>query len=296
MAYTVRGHNAPIAQVIKNYLNKRSGKVSISGEEIRRRYDGLDWKYQKKILYAFLESGRTDREWAYLKLLKNWDDCFVPRIEELWNMYHENKASWIINSFFPVDYLKEHFEELSHGPNYYHVCKRLIGTEGFVVDKSRLDEYYLIRMKRLLGEEISNEELKYLFYLAMYKFGMGIIGFASQHDVEVRESASGYHASMFIIYKWIIEKIIYSVEWQSYCDYERRREYEELIRWFERVSREFYAIVNEMDNIGFLESERKKWHELIPAQYTRVWDGFDLIDNSKFLYEYWLEHKNDVRD
>jgi len=65
--------NHPIATVIKNYVNKKSGKVSESREEIKWRFKALDWKYQKRILSAFLESGISDRDWAYGMVLDYWD-------------------------------------------------------------------------------------------------------------------------------------------------------------------------------------------------------------------------------
>ena len=61
--------NVPIATLIRNYINKKSGKVSDSRDEIKKRFDGLDWRDQKKILAAFLESCTSDRGWAYGKLI-----------------------------------------------------------------------------------------------------------------------------------------------------------------------------------------------------------------------------------
>ena len=81
MTYNTKKRNTPIATLIKNYINKNSGKVS---DEIQRRFDYLDWKDQKKIVLAFLESGKTDRQWAYSKALDYWDKSFAPKIKELW--------------------------------------------------------------------------------------------------------------------------------------------------------------------------------------------------------------------
>lgn len=53
-----RKRNTPVATLIKNYINKKSGKVPASRKEIQKRFDYLDWKDQKKIMQAFLESGR----------------------------------------------------------------------------------------------------------------------------------------------------------------------------------------------------------------------------------------------
>ena len=54
--YRIRKRNTPIATLFKNYADKKSGKVSESRREIQRRFDCLDWKDQKKIILAFLDS------------------------------------------------------------------------------------------------------------------------------------------------------------------------------------------------------------------------------------------------
>ena len=56
MRYKRKKRNAPIATLIKNYINKKSGKVTESREEIKWRFNWLDWKDQKRILSAFLDS------------------------------------------------------------------------------------------------------------------------------------------------------------------------------------------------------------------------------------------------
>jgi hypothetical protein len=86
MRHGKRKRNTPIATLIRNYINKKSGKVSESREEIQWRFNWLDWKDQKKILNAFLESGKSDREWAYGKVLDFWDDSFLPKVKELWEV------------------------------------------------------------------------------------------------------------------------------------------------------------------------------------------------------------------
>jgi len=55
MAYTIKKRNTPVATLIKNYLNKKSGKVSESREEIQKRFDYLDWKDQKSIIVNMAE-------------------------------------------------------------------------------------------------------------------------------------------------------------------------------------------------------------------------------------------------
>ena len=92
MIHSSKKRNTPIVTLIKNFVNKRSGRVTESREEIQRRFDYLDWKYQKKIILAFLDSGKKDRQWAYSKTLEYWDKSFEPKVQELWERLHEEKA------------------------------------------------------------------------------------------------------------------------------------------------------------------------------------------------------------
>ena len=111
--------NKPIATVIKNYLDKKSGKVTESREEIRRRFFGLDWKDQKRIISAFLDAGKSDRDWAYSRLLDLWDNSFSLKISELWAKYHEFRCAWIIIRHFPLDYIKTNIDQFKEDRDYY---------------------------------------------------------------------------------------------------------------------------------------------------------------------------------
>ena len=75
--------NAPIAQLIKDFANKKSGKVTESRVEIKKRFEFLDWKVQKKIMQIFLDSGKGDRDWAYSRLIDYWDKSFEKKIHGL---------------------------------------------------------------------------------------------------------------------------------------------------------------------------------------------------------------------
>ena len=108
--YKEKKRNTPIATLIKNYINKKSGKVSDSRDEIQIRFDYLDWKDQKKILSAFLESGKKDRQWAYSKILDYWDKSFEQKIKELWEQLHEDKCSWAVIRYFPIEYLTQNID------------------------------------------------------------------------------------------------------------------------------------------------------------------------------------------
>ena len=153
-----RKRNTPIATLIRSYANKKSGKVSESRGEIKWRFDYLDWKDQKKILIAFLGSCRSDREWAYSKLLDNWDETFEPKVKELWENYHEYKCSWSVIRYFPLEYIREHFEEFTDERDYYFICLRLALDKDYVIDRTKLSHRDYLAILWHTGRTISDEE------------------------------------------------------------------------------------------------------------------------------------------
>lgn len=96
-------------------MERKKGKVVESRQEIQRRFSGLDWSIQKKIIMAFLSSGKADRTWAYEQLVWYWDNDFFPKVKELFETYHEIGCVWAITRYFPTDYVLEHKDELSEG-------------------------------------------------------------------------------------------------------------------------------------------------------------------------------------
>lgn len=158
MKYQRPKRNNPITKLIRNYVNKKSGKVSVSREEIKWRFDYLDWKDQKKILTAFMESGISDREWAYSKMLDNWDDSFQPKVKELWETYHEYKCSWSVIRYFPLEYIKEHISEFADERNYYFICLRLAKDNDYVIDRTKLTDRDYLAVLWHTGRIISDDE------------------------------------------------------------------------------------------------------------------------------------------
>ena len=168
MRYQKRKRNTPISTLIKNYLNKKSGKVTESREEIKWRFDHLDWKDQKKILFAFMDSGISDREWAYSKMLDNWDDSFQPKVRELWETYHEYKCSWSIIRYFPLEYIKEHIGEFTDERDYYFICLRLAKDKDFVIDRTKLSDRDYLAVLWHTGRTISNDDARDTLFSIIY--------------------------------------------------------------------------------------------------------------------------------
>ena len=164
--------NHPIATVIKNYENKKSGKVTESRQEIQRRFFGLDWKDQKKIMRAFLKAGKADRDWAYSRLLDLWDDDFTIHILAFWLAYHEEKCGWVIIRHFPKDFLKNHIDEFKGERDYYFVCRRLVEESDFLIDKKRLSNIDYLMVLYHAHRHIDDEEAQDLLFRIVHEAGV----------------------------------------------------------------------------------------------------------------------------
>ena len=159
-----RKRNTPVATLIKNYVNKKSGKVTDSRQEIQRRFDYLDWKDQKKIISAFLESGKTDRQWAYSKALNYWDESFVPRIKELWEQLHEKMCSRVVIHHFPLEYLSQNIDKFTDDGDYFFICMRTAWDKSFVIDRDRLSKTEYLAVLYHTGRTIDTAEAETLLY------------------------------------------------------------------------------------------------------------------------------------
>lgn len=164
MRYRKKKRNTPIATLIRNYKDKKSGKVTTSREEIQWRFHCLDWKDQKKIMAAFLESGKKDREWAYSQIFDNWDDSFLPKVKELWETYHEFKCSWSVIRYFPMEYITEHMDEFTGDRDYYFICLRLAKNKEYIIDEERLSKIDYLSILYHTGRDLSIREAHDLFF------------------------------------------------------------------------------------------------------------------------------------
>lgn len=300
MEYWKREHNRPISIVIKGYMDKKRGKVTDSRKEIQRRFDGLDWEYQKQILFAFLQSGATDRDWAYRKLYPIWDDCFIPMLQELWEKYHEKPLSWIIIRFFPTDYLKEHLEELSEGRNYFFIYERLAEDKEFVLDRTKLNEVDLLYVRRSLGETITNDDVEDLFYLLIYKICKGPKGVRYGKIAEYNNNG-GPIISLFNNY--MIKDMIYtSIYFYSIEDNLRKWMYmvsEDFLKEHKAAEKKSPKYESIFDRIAHRESDfdrmvqrmKEVCYKHIPNKYTAIWDTFDISDQQSFLDDLDERHK-----
>lgn len=289
MEYKKRKRNRPISIAIKGYLDKSGGKVSVSRNEIEWRFDALDWRYQKQILFAFLQSGMSDRKWAYKKLYALWDDCFIPLIKGLWELYHEIEVSWLIIRFFPIDYLKQNFDSLSTGRNYFFLYGRLHNDPDFVLDKSRLNEVDLLLVMHESGEIITNDDVRDLFYLLMYKFCKGEYKFRIYNATDEKpQLLSIFHNSFveslntFILFKMNNNELYDELQnWMSTVSEDFLKDYGNLSEYYYYQNREYVRDIMRAYCLKYIEQD-----------YKNVWDSFDIKDKQLFV-DYFEERHND---
>ena len=158
MIYKTQKRNTPIATLIKNYVNKKSGKVAESRKEIQRRFEHLDWKDQKKILVASLDSCKSDRQWAYSKLYHHWDKSFEAKVKKLWDELHEPMCAWPIIRFFPISYVKENMASFTGERDFYFISLRLAEDPNYVIDKSKLRTVDYLAVLYYSGRTLSEDE------------------------------------------------------------------------------------------------------------------------------------------
>ena len=165
--------NNPIATVIKNYIDKNSGKVTEARKEIQRRFFGLDWKDQKKIMSAFLDAGKSDRVWAYSRLLDLWDDSFIQKVSALWDRYHEFRCAWVIIRHFPLDYIKNNINQFKEDRDYYFICLRLAKDKDYVIDRAKLSKTDYLAILYHTEREITDEEARDYLFSIVHDYCLG---------------------------------------------------------------------------------------------------------------------------
>lgn len=295
MKYEKRRHNASISAVIKRFLDKKGGKVKAARSELDWRFNALAWRYQKQILFAFLDSGKSDRKWAYRKLFTCWDDCFIPVLQELWEKYDEEMLTWLIIRYFPIDFLKLHYDRLNRGRNYYDICARMHDVEGFEVDKTRLTEYDLLRIKRVMGETVTLRDAEDMFFMLIYKFCKGKYQFRARKTVQYYVGAE----TLYILDRPIINIMLSEID---YLDTNHIGFSEHLRGWITAVTNKFLS-KNEMladrrwdnkeEEARMREMQKSFCYEQIDPKYTRVWDTFDCDNQQQFLD--YLEKRHEER-
>lgn len=151
--------NQPIRRLLRDFEDKKSGKVVESRREIRRRFDYLDRPQQVRFLKACFQSCKSDREWAYEEVTAHWDPKFRDIISDLWHEFHEGGARRCIVKHFPIEFVAQEIESLDNKETYYDLCLRLCCYGKFSIDKNRLTPLQVLSLYVKTGYEASDAEI-----------------------------------------------------------------------------------------------------------------------------------------
>lgn len=112
----------------------------------------------------------TDRQWAYGKAYRQWDDDYQKVIKDLWECYHESMCAWSVIEHFPIDYVKANAQTLEEVNGYYHLCQRLAEDSSYIIEKSKLNgkEYLLVMLNA--HREICEEEARDIFFHSVHDY------------------------------------------------------------------------------------------------------------------------------
>lgn len=240
MIYKPQKRNTPVATLIKNYINKKSGKVSESRNEIQRRFEHLDWKDQKKILMAFLDSCKSDRQWSYSKLYHHWDKSFESKVKEVWDRLHEPMCAWSIIRFFPISYVKENMASFTGERDFFFISLRLAEDPDYVIDRSKLRTVDYLAVLCNSGRTISEEEAIDMLFEIVHD--LCINGFSIYGQTHMN-----YDESVFNLSKHLSINRAHN--------YLFRMEHLKAIRFFDEWNRKVYNYVMDSPEYAIL----KKW-------------------------------------
>lgn len=152
--------NESISVLLKDFINKKGGRVAESRIKLRDRFSKQSFQIQRKILKAMLHASKQDRMWAYNRLNYSWDGFFFEDVQDLWEQYHEKECGTVVIKHFPKEYVYDNLPALDTHGNYTNLCIKLILHPKFQIDKERLKEDFVF---------YDYPEVEYLYILAKSK-------------------------------------------------------------------------------------------------------------------------------
>lgn len=144
----------PIAEVLTDFSDSKSGKRREARKELQFRFDTQAWKDQIGILTVMLQTDtKIDTAWV-AKLLSgdcymNLDylfNCFPDNYNGFWDLLykrceehfsHPAVAAFMVDHM-PNEYVDRHLEELERIIGYRKLCLRLARSIDYAIDESKL--------------------------------------------------------------------------------------------------------------------------------------------------------------
>lgn len=135
----------PAEEVLKEFLNPKSGKKQAARKELQVRLPYLAEIEQKKIIYAFLDTDvKTDRVFVLKYLDEHFDPMYLKAIEAVWDLYHDFEAAKLLTHYAPIEFVIENQDQLANDYRYFPVRLRLPAETP--IDRSHLEMHELIHL------------------------------------------------------------------------------------------------------------------------------------------------------
>ena len=150
--------NLTVSTLLKYYQTPGSGRKSYASRELKKRFDHQSSSDQRKILSAFIDSNKSDRKWACIRLYRNWDPTFENQIASAWSAYKEQTVAYVIVKHFHESYVYEQRDSLAPLVDYWAICARLGRHPGFTIRWENLsisDELFVRAKLEMAGDEQS---------------------------------------------------------------------------------------------------------------------------------------------
>ena len=168
----------------------------------------------------------------------------------------------------------------------YDLIFLMPGTrKGFVIDRSRLNERDLLRIKLVLGEPFTLNYVKDLFYLLIYKYCKGAYNIRTY-------STCGWdsqnHPILSILDRPLIRKMLDEIKDLGVRGFDL---FFQLQDWMRTVTTEFLSLHEGTVDKSWDKEEEPKMsklqmvfcYEQIDSEYRDVWDTFDCHDQQQFI-------------
>ncbi|MCI7338105.1 MAG: hypothetical protein MSH41_05895 [Bacteroidales bacterium] len=165
--------NTPFKQLLADYTNKQSKRVSAAKQELMRRYESLDNDQQLAVRIAMLQASKTDCLGALKFCFQQWDGQELPYLQTAWERsftdlnfcavwYH---ASHLLLRHAPIDFIRANQERLYVAPAQEAVIDvEDVHCIGNVNISKKLYQYLCVRMCSQGGFEMNREYLNAPYY------------------------------------------------------------------------------------------------------------------------------------
>jgi len=150
----------PASQVLAEFLSV--GKRQTARKELRTRLPYLAADEQRQIIYAFLDSNKTDREWILNFLNTHWDSQYLDKVIEVFESNHDYESAQVLCNHAPAQYIQQHADDLAKVFFYFNV--RICLPKEAPIDRSRLSDVDYLRLMATLKLEVSDAEAWNIFY------------------------------------------------------------------------------------------------------------------------------------